>query len=117
MEDLYMTITFDKLPSNVEELKSMPIASLNEPEYGAALFVAAMMHYSVNKDETFGMLDFLNGPYEVTQYQKQFIADRMAEGDYVVRSFFAGTSPENDYTPSMPYTIVTERGFDQETEG
>ena len=117
MEDLYMTITFDKLPANVEELKALPIASLNEPEYGAALFVAAMMHYSVNKDETFEMLDFLNGPYEVTQYQKQFIADRMAEGDHVVRSFFAGTSPENDYTPSMPYTIVTERGFDQETDG
>ena len=112
-----MTITFDKLPCNVEELKAMPLASLNEPEYGAALFVAAMMHYSVNKDETFEMLDFLNGPYEVTAYQKQFIADRMADGDHVVRSFFSGTSPDNDYTPSMPYTIETERGFDQEIEG
>lgn len=117
MEDLYMTITFDKLPCNVEELKALPIASLNEPEYGATLFVAAMMHYSANKEETFEMLDFLNGPYEVTEYQKQFIADRMADGDHVVRSFFSGTSPDNDYTPSMPYTIETERGFDQETDG
>ena len=117
MEDLYMTITFDKLPCNVEELKALPIASLNEPEYGAALFVAAMMHYSANKEETFEMLDFLNGPYEVTEYQKQFIADRMADGAHVVRSFFKGTSPDNDYTPTMPYTIETERGFDQEIDG
>ena len=53
----------------------MPIASLNEPEYGAALFVAVMMHYTVNKEETFEMIDYLNGPYEVTEYQKQFIAE------------------------------------------
>ena len=30
-----MTIVFDKLPVNIEELKSMPQASLNKPEYGA----------------------------------------------------------------------------------
>jgi len=112
-----MTITFDQLPKNLSELQALPIASLNEPEYGAALFVAAMMHYSENKEETFEMLDFLNGPYEVTEFQKQFIADRMADGDHVVRSFFNGTSPDNDYTPSMPYTIETERGFAQEVDG
>jgi len=112
-----MTITFNALPKNLTELQALPIASLNEPEYGAALFVAAMMHYSENKEETFEMLDFLNGPYEVTEFQKQFIADRMADGDHVVRSFFNGTSPDNDYTPSMPYTIETERGFDQEVDG
>ena len=112
-----MTITFDKLPKNLDELKAMPQASLSEPEYGAALFVAVMMHYKENKEETFEMLEFLNGPYDVTEFQKQFIADRMADGDHVVRSFFNGTSPDNDYTPSMPYTIETERGFNQEIDG
>jgi hypothetical protein len=81
MEDNSMTITFDKLPANLEELKAMPQASLDQPEYGAALFVAVMMHYMVNKEETFEMLDFLNGPYEGTPFQKQFLADRMADGD------------------------------------
>lgn len=112
-----MTITFDKLPENINELKALPIASLSEPEYGAVLFVAAMMHYSVNKEETYEMLEYLNGPYEVTTYQKQFLADRMADGDYVVRSFFNGTSPDNDYTPSMPYTIEAEKGYDQPVDG
>ena len=112
-----MTITFDRLPKNLAELQALPFASLNEPEYGAALFVAAMMHYSENKEETFEMLDFLNGPYEVTEFQKQFIADRMADGEHIVRSFFKGTSPDNDYTPAMPYTVETEKGYDQEIDG
>lgn len=112
-----MTIVFDKLPANVDELKAMPEASLNEPEYGAALFLAVMMHYGVNKEETYEMLELLKGPYGLSVYEKQFLDNRMANGDYVVRSFFNGTSPENDYTPLMPYAIETERGFDQEIDG
>lgn len=112
-----MTVSFDTLPANIDELKAMPQASLNEPEYSAALFLAVMMHYSTDKDETFEMLEFLKGPYGVSEYEKQFLAGRMAEGDHVVRSFFAGTSPDNDYTPSMPYAIETERGYEQETDG
>ena len=113
-----MTITFDKLPANLEELKAMPEASLSEPEYTAALFLAVMMHYPVNKEETYEMLEFLKGPYGLSTYEKQFLADRMSDGQvYVVRSFFNGTSPENDYTPTMPYTVETERGFNQELDG
>ena len=44
-----MTITFDKLPKNLDELKALPEASLSEPEYTAALFIAVMMHYMENK--------------------------------------------------------------------
>lgn len=112
-----MNVVFDRLPANVEELKAMPQASLNEPDYSAALFLAVMMHYSVNKEETYAMLEFLKGPYGVTEYEKQFLADRMAEGDHVVRSFFKGSSPDNDYAPSLPYTIETERGYEQEIDG
>ena len=112
-----MTITFDSLPCKLEELKAIPYSSLNQPEYAAALFLAVMMHYTANREETYEMLEYLKGPYGLSTYEKQFLSDRMADGDYVVRSFFNGTSPENDYTPSMPYTIETERGFDQEVEG
>ncbi|MBR3142597.1 MAG: hypothetical protein IKF09_05510 [Clostridiales bacterium] len=112
-----MDISFDKLPVSLEELMALPYASLNEPEYSAALFVAVMMNYSKDKEQTFKMLEFLKGPYGLTPYEKSFLADRMADGDHVVRSFFKGTSPENDYTPSMPYTIEAERGVDGELDG
>ena len=112
-----MDISFDKLPVSLEELMALPYASLNEPEYSAALFVAVMMNYSKDKEQTYKMLEFLKGPYGLTPYEKRFLADRMADGDHVVRSFFKGTSPENDYTPSMPYTIEAERGVDGELDG
>ena len=112
-----MIIEFDRLPGNLDELKAMPQASLNQPDYGAALFLAVMMHYTVDKEETYKMLEFLKGPYGLSTYEKQFLADRMADGAHVVRSFFKGTSPDNDYTPSLPYTIETEKGFDQEIDG
>ena len=78
-----MTITFDKLPVNLEELKAMPEASLSEPEYTAALFLAVMMHYPVNKEETYEMLEFLKGPYGLSTYEKQFLADRMSDGIFL----------------------------------
>lgn len=112
-----MTIVFNTLPNNLEELKQLPEASLIKPEYTAALFLAVMMHYQVNKEETYEMLEFLKGPYGLSTYEKQFLADRMAGGDHVVRSFFNGTSPDNDYTPTMPYTVETERGYEQELDG
>ena len=48
-----MTITFDRLPCNLEELQAMPYATLNQPEYGAALFLAVMMHYTVETERGF----------------------------------------------------------------
>ena len=48
-----MDISFDKLPVSLEELMALPYASLNEPEYSAALFVAVMMNYSKDKEQTY----------------------------------------------------------------
>ena len=101
-----MIIRFDKIPANVDDLKALPEASLKEPEYACALFVAAMMNYKNDPAMAISMLEILKGPGGVSEYEKQFIKDRLSDGkEYVVRSYFAGTSPENDYTPSMPYTV------------
>lgn len=113
-----MTITFDKIPTTLDELKALPEASLKEPEYGAALFVAAMMNYKDDPVTAISMFDFLKGPASVSEFEKQFIRDRFSDGkDYVIRSYFEGTSPENDYTPSLPYTVVPEKDEASEAEG
>ena len=113
-----MIISFASLPSNVTDLKALHEASLKEPEYGAALFVAAMMRYKDDPTAAISMLEFLKGPGGVSEYEKQFIKDRLSDAkEYVVRSYFAGTSPENDYTPSMPYTVIPEKDAASEDNG
>jgi len=113
-----MTISFERIPSTLDELKALPEASLKEPEFGAALFVAAMMNYKDDPAAAISMLEFLKGPAGVSEYEKQFIKDRLCDGkEYVVRSYFAGTSPENNYTPSVPFEITPEKDSASEQDG
>lgn len=113
-----MTISFERIPATLDELKALPEASLKQPEFGAALFVAAMMNYKDDPATAISMLEFLKGPAGVSEYEKQFIKDRLSDGkEYVVRSYFAGTSPENDYTPSVPYSVTPERDLSFEEDG
>lgn len=113
-----MTISFDRIPATLDELKALPEASLKEPEFGAALFVAAMMNYKDDPALAISMLEFLKGPSGVSEYEKQFIRDRLSDGkDYVIRSYLAGTSPENNYTPAVPYTVTPEKDAASEENG
>jgi len=60
---------------------------------------------AVTYNEAIKMLEFLSGPRGVSAYEKQFIADRFRDKDYVPRSYFAGATPDNNYEPSTPYTL------------
>ena len=63
------------------------------------------------------MLDFLKGPAEVSNYEKQFIGERLRVKEYKARSFLAGATPENSYQPTTPYTITVSENpysFDEE---
>jgi len=112
------TFTFEKLPQNIEELKAMPEAALNDPFATAALTAAVLCHYEINVDETLEMLDYLKGPKPLSPFEKQFLCDRLVGKGYVPRSYFAGTSPQNNYEPSIPYTItVTENPYSFGNEG
>ena len=106
------TFTFAKLPQNVAELQAMPEAQLKDPYVTAALTAAVLCHYEKNVDETIDMLNCLKGPQPLSTYEKQFLRDRLVGKGYVPRSYFAGTSPANNYEPSVPYTItVTETPY------
>ena len=98
--------TFKNLPQNVEEMKAMKEADLQDPYAVAALTVVALMRYESSIDDCYDMLNFLKGPEELSTYEKGFLRDRF-EGKkyYKVRSFFMGATPQNDYTPSTPYKI------------
>ena len=109
-------ITFNSLPKSVDELKQ--IANFSTPFNTAALAVAVMCNYENNPEETYNMIDFLKGPAELSPMDKQFIRDRLAGKGYVPRSYFAGTSPQNNYTPSVPYTVdVSDNPYSYTNEG
>ena len=100
------TVTLPQLPVNLEQMKAMPEASLQKPENTAALAIAALTLYPIDKEASLQMLEFLQGPKGLSPYDKQFLADRFRDKDYVPRSFFSGASPENNYEPSEPYTLT-----------
>ena len=111
------TFTFATLPNNVEELQNLPETSLDSAFKTTALTIVALCRYEENPDEAIAMLNFLKGPAEVSTYEKQFIRERLEGKMYKTRSFFAGATPQNDYTPNKPYTITvneTPYSFDEE---
>lgn len=99
-------IVFPGIPQSMEEFKMLPQAQMATPFDTAALTVLALCVYPQNKELSLEMLDFLRGPRPLNGIEKQFIADRFMDKDYVPRSYFVGAVPANDYTPSQPYTVV-----------
>ena len=103
------TFTFKSLPQNVEELKAIPGSDLKDPYAVAALTVAALARYESSIDDCIAMLNYLKGPEPVSTYEKQFLRDRFQGNKYYkVMSFFKGSSPANNYTPTQPYTITVK---------
>ncbi len=111
-------VVIGDMPENLEQFKVLPQAAMTSPFDTAALAVVAFTYYPINKELSLEMLDFLKGPKPLSTMEKQFIADRFLDKDYVPRSYFEGAKPENDYEPSEPYTIVvSENPYSYQNEG
>ena len=111
------TFTFASIPTSVAQLQALPEATLTDAFATTALSVLALCNFENNKDATFEMIDFLNGPEDVNPYTKQFITEHLGGQQYKVMSYFAGATVENNYTPTVPYTITvssTPYSFDNE---
>ncbi|MBQ8539614.1 MAG: hypothetical protein IJ433_08170 [Ruminococcus sp.] len=101
--------TFSKLPESLEELQALPESSLDSPFKTAALTVLALCVYGADKSIGIEMLNFLRGPRPLSPHEISFLDDRFRDGNwYVPFSYFNGATPENDYTPSTPYTLQIE---------
>lgn len=99
------TFVFDFIPQNLDELKSLPESDLQDPFKTAALAVIIFSLYPKMPDEALEMLTYITGPQGVSMQDKSFIADRFSDKDYVPRSYFQGATVDNNYEPSLPYTI------------
>ena len=99
------TVEIASLPTSMEELQAMPGIDLKDEFQVAAIVVAVLCNYEKDPQATLEMIDFLNGPTDVSAYTKQFIRDRLAGKQYKTFSFFLGTSPQNNYQAKAPYKI------------
>jgi len=98
-----VTVTFQALPQSVAELQALPQAGLASPYGTAALAVAAICAYEANPQAVAEMLNFLRGPRPLTPMDLQFLRDRLRGKGYKIYSYFEGATPQNNYTPSLPY--------------
>ena len=101
--------TFSALPESLAEMQALPEAALDNPFKTAALTVCAICAYAADKSIGLEMLNWLRGPRPLSNMEISFLNDRFCDGKtYVPFSYFKGASPENDYTPTMPYTVTIE---------
>ena len=112
------SVVFAEIPATFEAFTALPQAKMETPFDTAALTVAAFCVYPDNKDLSIQMLNFLRGPRPMSGIDVNFIRDRFMDKDYVPRSYLKGATPENDYTPQQPYTVVvSENPYSYENKG
>lgn len=104
------TFEFAYLPRNVDELQTLPEAALSTPYQTAALTVAVLCHYGDNPQEAVEMLNYLKGPQALSNYELQFLRDRLVGKTYKPFSFLGGATTQNNYTPTQPYQITIFEG-------
>ncbi|MBR3036751.1 MAG: hypothetical protein IKI54_05625 [Lachnospiraceae bacterium] len=98
-------VKLDRLPQDVEDMKSLPNYDQKNEYVVAALTVAALLRYGENKEDGKAMLDLLNGPDSPANRDLMLMDLKLGERPYLMRSYFAGATPENNYTPTQPYTV------------
>lgn len=111
------TFTFTALPESLAELQTRPEAALSTPFQTAALTVCALCAYSADPKIGTEMLNWLRGPRPLNGQDISFLNDRFRGGkQYLPFSYFAGATPENNYTPSKPYTLQIKSDHTSYTE-
>lgn len=112
------TVVFSALPDDFQQFTALPQAALSSPFDTAAMTVLALCFYPKSSETSLSMLEYLRGPRPMNTADKQFIADRFRGKDYVPRSYFKGATPDNDYSPSQPYSIeISENAYSYAEQG
>ncbi len=113
-----VTFTFQSLPTNTDELKLLKEFSLSTPFEAAALTVLAMHAYTLDMNKGIDMFNAIKGPQPLSNYDKQFLRDRLIGKEYLPSSYMAGSSPSNNYTPTTPFTItVSDNPYSYDENG
>lgn len=112
------TFTFTALPESVQQMQALPEAAMDTPYKTAALTVCALCAFAASEQVGTELLNFLRGPRPLSGQDISFLKDRFRGGKtYIPFSYFAGATPENNYTPAEPFTVTVTsdaHSFDEE---
>lgn len=111
-------ITISHLPQTLAEFKAMPQMDLRKPENTVVMFLCAANLWTIDKASGEDAINLLSNPKrQMTNFDKQFLRDRLGDKHYLPRSYFEGASPDNNYTPSQPLSVrILPDGRPQDVE-
>ena len=113
----FQAFTFSFVPKNVHELSELAEACLDSAYKTAALTLLVLCRYKDSPEDCFEMLNLLKGPEDISNYEKQFLKERLSGKEYLPFSYFDGALPENAYTPTSPFSVtVYETPYSFENE-
>ncbi len=111
-----MQITIQKIPENLQEFETLA-GSQPAPEKICALFLCALSLFDKDKNLGTAAMNILRGPKPMTPYDQQFLHDRLRGKAYLPMAYFEGSTPQNGYTPKVPYVLnVTADSRPQDIE-
>ena len=100
-----MLVTFYSIPATLAEFSALPQTDLSQPENTCAMFLLALKLYTKDKDAGVEAVNLLRGPRPLSNYEVQFLRDRLRDKTYLPLAYFDGATPENNYVPSNPLTL------------
>ena len=100
-----MEIVFQSLPNTYSEFAALPQQDLTRPENTCALFFCALKLFVEKREEGIAAINLLKGPVALSNMDIQFLRDRFMDQTYLPRVYFEGATPQNNYTPSVPYRV------------
>ena len=97
---------FDKLIMPADDFDSLLVHNRQDAYFVAAMTVVAFCNYKVDTSVCQAMINCLRNPADpMSEFQKQFLRDRLKGKEYKPYSFLKGSSPKNGYRPSEPFTV------------
>lgn len=100
-----MRITIGKSPDTLTEFEALASDLRQTPQGVCALFLCAVALFDRNRDDGVQAMNLLRGPRPMTPYDTQFLRDRLRGKAYLPRAYFEGATPQNGYTPGVPWVL------------
>ena len=100
-------VTFEQMPQTARDLQALlEVYPQSDARNAGAFFIASLVRYLDSTDDGHEMIDLLRGPRPMNDMDKDFLKDRLREKSYLPGAYFEGATPENDYTPDTPWTLL-----------